>query len=148
MITKRITQSEIASLKISSLPSRPTAPVSFGGRGYTATEMKAAFDALPLFIMERLNELIDELGGEGFEALVKGVPSGIEDGHTLALLLADVKSGDLSSYLSVGEETLLGALATIRTRLATLEGFPHYTDEDFHLDGGSPATRIESGVRA
>ena len=100
MITKRISQSEIASLKISSLPSRPTAPVSFGGRGYTATEMKAAFDALPLFIAERLNALIDELGGEGFEALVKAVPSGIEDGHTLALLLADVQSGDLADQLT------------------------------------------------
>lgn len=148
MITKRISQSEIASLKISSLPSRPTAPVSFGGRGYTATEMKAAFDALPLFITERLNALIDELGGEGFEALVKAVPSGIEDGHTLALLLADVQSGDLADYLSVGEESLLEALAAIRARLTTLEGYDHYTDADFHLDGGTPAARMESGVKA
>ena len=147
MITKRISQSEIASLKISALPSRPTAPVSFGGRGFTATEMKAAFDALPLFVAERLNALIDELGGEGFEALVRDTPSGIEDGHTLGLLLSDIRSGNFSEYLSVEGQTLLDALAAIRTRLAMLEGFSHYTDEDFHLDGGTPAVRMESGVR-
>lgn len=146
MITKRITQSEIASLKISSLPSRPTAPVSFGGRGFTATEMKAAFDALPLLIAERLNALIDELGGEGFDALVKDTSSGIEEGHTLGLLLSDIQSGNFSEYLSVEGQTLLEALSTIRSRLETLEGFSHYTDEDFHLDGGTPADRTESGV--
>lgn len=147
MITKRISQNEIASLKISSLPSRPTAPVSFGGRGFTATEMKAAFDALPLLIAERLNALIDELGGEGFEALVKAIPSGIEDGHTLDLLLADIRGGNFSEYLSVEGQTLPDVLAAIRARIETLEGFSHYTDEDFHLDGGTPADRIESGVR-
>ena len=61
MNTQKITDSEISELKISSLPSRPTAPPSFGGRGYTAKEMKEAFDRLPLFIIERLNSLIDDV---------------------------------------------------------------------------------------
>ncbi|MBQ8381341.1 MAG: hypothetical protein IJY18_05550 [Clostridia bacterium] len=61
MKTSKITESEIADLKISSLPTRPTAPASFGGRGYTAKDMKAAFDKLPLFIIERLNSVIDDI---------------------------------------------------------------------------------------
>ncbi|GEM_PF-5346413 len=52
---------DIASLKVSSLPSRPTAPASFGGLGYTATDLKAAFDRLPLFLVGKLNTLISEV---------------------------------------------------------------------------------------
>ena len=61
MNTEKITDSEIEQLKVASLPSRPTAPPSFGGRGYTAKEMKEAFDKLPLFIIARLNSLIDDV---------------------------------------------------------------------------------------
>ena len=61
MNTRKITDSDIASLKISSLPTRPTAPTSFGGKGYTATQMKAAFDQLPLYIITHLNTLIGEI---------------------------------------------------------------------------------------
>ena len=61
MNTEKITDSEIEQLKVASLPSRPTAPPSFGGRGYTAKEMKEAFDKLPLFIIGRLNSLIDDI---------------------------------------------------------------------------------------
>lgn len=60
-MTTKILPSEIADIKISSLPTRPTAPTSFGGKGYTASDMKAAFDRLPLFIIERLNALIDDV---------------------------------------------------------------------------------------
>ena len=35
MTTNKITDSEIESLKVGSLPTRPTAPTAFGGRGYT-----------------------------------------------------------------------------------------------------------------
>ena len=47
MNSKKITDSDISALKISSLPTRPTAPAEFGGKGYTATELKAAFADLP-----------------------------------------------------------------------------------------------------
>ncbi|MBQ7314885.1 MAG: hypothetical protein IJW83_02640 [Clostridia bacterium] len=60
-MTTKILPSEIADIKIASLPTRPTAPTSFGGKGYTASDMKAAFDRLPLFIIERLNALIDDV---------------------------------------------------------------------------------------
>lgn len=61
MNTRKITESEINSLKVASLPTRPTAPTAFGGKGYTATEMKEAFDKLPLRIIESFNMLIDEV---------------------------------------------------------------------------------------
>ena len=61
MKAKKILDAEIDDLKISSLPTRPTAPTSFGGKGYTTSEMKEAFDRLPLYIIERFNELIDDI---------------------------------------------------------------------------------------
>ena len=61
MKSKKITDTDIKDLKVASLPSRPTAPAANGGAGYTANQMKAAFDRLPLFIIERLNELIDDV---------------------------------------------------------------------------------------
>lgn len=61
MNTNNITDSEIEELKVSNLPTRPTAPEYYGGANYTAKEMKMAFDRLPLFIIERLNSLIDDV---------------------------------------------------------------------------------------
>lgn len=61
MNTKKILDSEIESLSVASLPTRPTAPTAFGGSGYTASEMKAAFDRLPLRIIEGFNSLITEI---------------------------------------------------------------------------------------
>ena len=61
MQSRKITEGDIAHLKISALPTRPTAPTEFGGKGYTPKELKAAFDALPLFIIEMYNALIDDV---------------------------------------------------------------------------------------
>ena len=57
MKAKKIYNSDIADILISSLPTRPTALREYGGAGYGATEMKAAFDKLPVreqyaYIME------------------------------------------------------------------------------------------------
>ena len=142
MKTKPILSSEIASLRISSLPSRPTAPVSFGGRGYTAGQMKAAFDALPLYIIDRLNALIEELEGEDFSSTLLNAYTGIREGHTLADLASDVKSGNLAEYLVVQDRTLSGAIENLTLRIVTLENLKHYTDDEMHLDGGTPALRF------
>ncbi len=83
MNTTKITNSEIDALKVASLPTRPTAPTAFGGKGYTATEMKEAFDKLPLRIIEEFNSLIDEIkNGALAEALCATEP--------LATLVSDV----------------------------------------------------------
>jgi hypothetical protein len=63
MRTRKITEGDIADKKVASLPTRPTAPTAFGGKGYTPTELKEAFDKLALHVIERFNELIDDITG-------------------------------------------------------------------------------------
>ncbi len=106
MNTKKIKEADISQLKIASLPSRPTAPTSFGGKGFTATEMKEAFDKLPLYIISRLNSLIDDIEGTGEGSVAASIPTGIKEGHSLALLFSDIASGEVGNYLSVLGEPL------------------------------------------
>ena len=61
MKSRKITEGDIAELRVSALPTRPTAPAEFGGKGYTAKELKEAFDALPVFIVEMYNALIEDI---------------------------------------------------------------------------------------
>ena len=117
MNTGKITEGEIADIKISSLPSRPTAPKAFGGRGYTASDMKAAFDRLPLFIIERLNSLIEDIAASPEESVCQSIKTGINDTHTLAMLFADILSGVFCEYLSVGEESFSEWKARVDSRL-------------------------------
>ena len=106
MNTTKILETEIEDLKISSLPARPTAPSAFGGRGYTAKDMKAAFDRLPLFIIERFNSLLDDVTETGDGSLAADIPTGISDAHTLRDLFSDVLTGAFAAYLSLGDESL------------------------------------------
>ena len=55
----KITEEDYKDLLIASLPTRPTAPAAFGGKGYSATELKEAFDAFPMLISKRLNMLLE-----------------------------------------------------------------------------------------
>lgn len=71
MTCKKITDSEISERRIASLPTRPNAPTAFGGRGYSAAEMKEAFDRLPLLIAERLNALLDDITNGSLAASLK-----------------------------------------------------------------------------
>ena len=121
MKTTKITEDQIKDLKISSLPTRPTAPTSYGGLGYSSAQMKAIFDALPLFIIERFNSLLDDLASVGTGSASESIPTGIKEGHTLAALFADVKNGNLASYLSVGGSSLLTAITDMSERLDRLE---------------------------
>lgn len=125
MTTEKIKNEEIASLRISSLPSRPNASGAFGGRGYTAAEMKAAFDRLPLFLVERFNSLIDDIGASGDGSLADAVPTGLGEGHTLADLFADIPSGALAGYLCAGEETLAKRLDRIDGEIEDATSYEH-----------------------
>ena len=107
MKTVKITDEAIADMKIASLPTRPTAPSSFGGRGYTATEMKAAFDRLPLYITEVINSLLDDISSEvPGDGIAGAIETGLPDGQSLAELFSDIVSGKLATYLSVGGKSL------------------------------------------
>ena len=111
MKAKAVTEAEMAPLRVSSLPTRPTAPAAFGGKGYTAKEMKEAFDRLPELAIERINDLIDDVGsGE----LAKSLATGITAAPTLANLLSDLESGSLASYMGVFGTTLAAYLSKLR----------------------------------
>ena len=115
MKTKKITEGEISSLKVANLPTRPTAPREFGGVGYTATELKAAFDALPLYIISAFNSLIDDIENTDAEASVAtAIKTGILEGHTLSNLFSDIIGGELAGYMTVVNEPLDIALTTLK----------------------------------
>jgi len=114
MNSRKITDTDIADLKISALPTRPTAPSAFGGKGYTAAEMKAAFDRLPLYIIERYNELIDDIVGEGESSVAEGIKTGITDTHTLGDMFEDIKNGNFIQYLESGNGPLGEYLLKLR----------------------------------
>jgi hypothetical protein len=120
MKAKKITEGEIADLKISSLPTRPCAPTSFGGRGYTSVEMKAAFDKLPLFIVERYNALLDDIFGEGLDSIAREIKTGIAEGHTLCELCSDLADGSAAAYITVLGESLAEWAASVNAEIAEL----------------------------
>ena len=110
MNATRITEEEISALSVASLPTHPTSPTAFGGGGYTAAEMKSAFDRLPLLLAERYNSLLEDAEALGEGSLAASIPTGIAEEHTLADLFSDVKNGNLASYLTVGEESLYSVI--------------------------------------
>ena len=144
MNTKKIIAADIEDIKVSSLPSRPTAPASFGGRGYTAAQMKAAFDRLPLFIIERFNSLIEDICSEGEGSLAADIPTGISDSHTLSDLFADILNGNMAGYLTLGEESLSEYRESNDERIAGILSdlevcLRHITDTV--VDAGAPTDR-------
>ena len=100
MKAKKIEAEDIREMLVSSLPTHPTAPRSQGGMGYGASQMKGAFDRLPLHIVERYNNLLEDVGKIGEDSLAAAMPTGIKDSHTLADLFNDVESGAMATYLT------------------------------------------------
>jgi len=119
MKTQKILTSEVSPLKISSLPTRPTAPTAFGGKGYSAYDMKAAFDKLPLLIIERFNSLIDDICSG---SILDAISVDSSEGMSLATIIEDIENGNIASYLSVGDTSLATAIADLRARVEELEG--------------------------
>ena len=118
MKATKILNSEIEPICVASLPVRPTASRELGGLGYSSSELKAAFDRLPLFIIERFNALLDDIS-DG--SLTAQIPTNISPSHSLANMLEDIKCGNFASYLSLGDVSLLSVIADIRERLSALE---------------------------
>ena len=110
MNSTKITDAEIDGLSVASLPTRPTSPTAFGGVGYTASELKAVFDRLPMLLVERYNSLIDDAESLGEGSLASSIPTGIDEGHTLADLFSDVSGGNLATYIKVGDESLYSVI--------------------------------------
>ena len=128
MKAKEILNSDISDILISSLPTRPTAPRHLGGKGYGAAEMKEAFDKLPLYIIEKYNELISDVRKYGEDSLAAAIPSGIKNGHTLQTLFEDVQTGEFATYFSFFGKSLLAHIITLygeidelKSKVKTLE---------------------------
>lgn len=114
MKTTKITESEITKNSVSALPTRPNAPKAFGGSGLTASEMKAAFDALPILIAERLNLLLDDISAQHGSGITSSIKSGIDTTHTLKDMLDDVKNGNFIAYTKAPSGTLLEYIMNLR----------------------------------
>lgn len=109
-----ITENEIKNLKVASLPTRPTSPKSFGGNGYTATQMKEAFDKLPLFIIERFNALISDILDTGADSIAHEIATGIKSGHTLSDMFEDISNGSFLNYVMLDNISLLRHFIALR----------------------------------
>lgn len=147
MTTEKIKNAEIAALRVSSLPSRPNASGAFGGRGYTAAEMKEAFDRLPLFLIERFNSLLDDIAASGDGSLADAMPTGLGEGHTLADLFADIGSGALAGYLSTGEEKLSERLDRIDGEIDDATSYEHIKKMPSGVPGFPTLADFLAGVR-
>ncbi len=121
MKAKTILYDDIADIRISFLPSHPTAPRALGGMGYSSKEMKAAFDKLPLYIIERYNALIEDIGDVGEDSLAAAVPTGIKKRHTLSNLFDDIVSGELATYFNIFGESLISHLIGIKNDIDSLK---------------------------
>ena len=116
MNTKKITSAEITPIAISSLPTRPTASTAFGGKGYTAAEMKAAFDKLPLLVIERFNSLLDEIERTD-GSFSESIPTGLGEGQSLGTMFKDIRNGNFAGYIKVFGRSLIAELLEIRSAL-------------------------------
>lgn len=117
MKATKILNEEISDLLVSSLPARPTAPKAFGGVGYTAKEMRHAFDKLSLFIIERYNALLEDVQSG---ALADAMP-GSADGISLGDMISGAENGTLASKIKIDGQSIAAALAEIEVRLKALE---------------------------
>ena len=122
MKATRILNSEIENMKVSSLPTHPVKESVYHDKSYSSSEVKAAFDKLPLLIIERFNALLDDIEAESGSSISTAIQTGIESDHTLSQLFADVKNGNMSAYLSVGEKSLATELYEIKEAIRALGG--------------------------
>ena len=118
MKTTKITDGEMAPLRIASLPTRPTASTSFGGNGYTSREMKEAFDKLPELIAARFNSLIDDIdSGE----LTSHLPTNLESPETLGEFFSKMDAGELCDLITIDGVSLRAYLENLRSDIDALK---------------------------
>ncbi len=106
MTIRKISEEEVRAHWIQRLPDAPSRQSRFGASGLSAAEMKAAYDALPLCIVEHFNELVSVIEEGRLAEWITGA-----EGRSLAAFLSDVGSGALADYLTLDGERSLRALA-------------------------------------
>lgn len=130
MKTTKISESEIAATAVANLPTRPNAPQAFGGIGLTAAELKAAFDAMPIMIAERINSLIDDITAEHGSSVTNAIKTGLDAEHTLKDLFEDIKNGNFLTYLTAPSGTVAEYLLKLREDIDALTSFVGMTFEE------------------
>lgn len=116
-MVEKITLEKAKELSISSLPTRPNTPASFGGMGFSSADMKSAFDALTFYVIEKYNELIDSVSETGTGSFANYIPTGFFPGHTLSMMFTDIRDGNFSSYISLGNKSLITTIEEIQEAL-------------------------------
>ena len=130
MYANKITDTEVSNNRIASLPTRPTASAAFGGKGYSAAEMKEAFDKLPLIIIHRFNLLLEDIRRTDEEAMSAQMPTTIKTGHSLMDMFQDITNGNFSAYLKVGDQSLAKAIADIHSEIQSIRDYLGYYDSE------------------
>ncbi len=114
MKAKIIKNEEIESLKVAALPNRPTAPEEYGGSGFSAREMKEAFDRLPLYLMEKYNELISDIEAEGEDSVAHSIKIGLGEKISLRDFIDWFSNGKILSFIPAGDGNLAQFLTQLR----------------------------------
>ena len=108
MSLRKITEDEVRALWVQRLSDTPNRHGKFGTAGLSAGEMKAAYDALPLCIVERFNELVDIVEKGRLAELIPAA-----EGRSLAEFFRDVTSGALATYLTADGVRSLSEVAAL-----------------------------------
>ncbi len=106
MSIQKITEQEVRSLWVQRLSDTPNRAGRYGTPGLTAAEVKAAYDALSLRIVEAYNTLVDAIESG---KLTESIPA-LAD-RTLHEVLSDIRNGNFAAYLSVDGLRTLSRLA-------------------------------------
>ena len=117
---EKIKQETIETLGVCSLPTSPTSPGAVGG-GYSAEEMKLAFDRLAIHVIEQYNLLIEAIHAQPPSSILGEIPTGISEGHTLSDLISDITSGDFAVYMRLGTQSILEEMRSLSQRVTALE---------------------------
>ena len=118
MKTKRISAAETSPLLISSLPARPNQSLNAGGVTYTSTDLRHAFDRLPLLLVTRYNGLIDDMENGDILALIS---TELTEGAKLKDFFSDLKSGAWAGYAKLGDTPIHTVISDILSRLSAIE---------------------------
>lgn len=106
MSIQKISDQEVRALWVQRLSDTPNRAGRYGTPGLTAAEVKAAYDALSLRLVEAYNALVDAIENG---RLTESIPA-LGD-KKLSEVLSDIKSGKISAYLSVDGVRTLSRLA-------------------------------------
>ena len=117
---EKIKQETVETLGVRALPTSPTAPGAMGG-GYSADEMKLAFDRLAVHVIEQYNLLIDTIHRDPDSSVLAEISTGISDGHTLADLVRDITSGNFAAYMTLGNQSILEAISELSAKVRAIE---------------------------